>query len=63
MLHRFVNPPHGAYQAPGVIRDPASAQEAAPALNTKEVVLHNFFSPPHGAYPATGVIRDLEGNL
>ena len=40
-----------------------AAGTAAPALNTKEVVLHNFASPPHGAYPAAGVVRDSAGNL
>ena len=40
-----------------------AAGTAAPALDTKEVVLHNFASPPRGAYPATGVVRDSSGNL
>jgi uncharacterized repeat protein (TIGR03803 family) len=40
-----------------------AAGAAAPALETKEVVLHNFASPPHGAYPSNGVIRDSAGNL
>ena len=34
----------------------AIAQEAAPALKSKEVVLHKLLNPPHGADPA-GAIR------
>ncbi len=63
VLHKLLNPPHGADPAAGAIRVSASAQEAAPALNSKEVVLHNFASPPNGAYPANGVIRDEQGNI
>ena len=60
---KLFNPLHVAHPASGVVRDSVSAEEAAPATNSQEVVLHSFSSPPHGAYPATGVIRDLEGNL
>ncbi|MGA8440696.1 MAG: choice-of-anchor tandem repeat GloVer-containing protein [Candidatus Sulfotelmatobacter sp.] len=63
VLHNLIIPPHGAYPTAGTSRVSARPQEAAPALNAKEIVLHNFVSPPHGAYPANGVIRDLEGNL
>ena len=35
----------------------ASAQEAAPALNSKEVVLHKSLNPRHGVDPAAGAIR------
>jgi uncharacterized repeat protein (TIGR03803 family) len=63
VLHKPVNPPHGAGPAAGAIRFSASSQETATALNTKEVVVHNFVSPPHGAYPSFGVVRDLAGNL
>ena len=63
MLPNFVNRPHLAYPAAGVLRRSASAQDAAPASNAKEVVLHNFASPPRGAYPDWGLIRDSAGNL
>jgi hypothetical protein len=63
-LHQLIKPRHDAYAAVGVIRNSATAQEAAPAWKTtKEIVLHHFPSAPHGAYPSSGVIRDLEGNL
>ena len=63
MLPKFVNRPHLAYPAAGVLRRSASAQDAAPASNAKEVVLHNFASPRRGAYPDWGLIRDSAGNL
>ncbi len=63
MLPNFVNRPHLAYPAAGVLRRSASAQDAAPASNAKEVVLHNFASPRRGAYPDFGLIRDSAGNL
>ena len=63
MLPNFVNRPHLAYPAAGLLRRSASAQDAAPASNVKEVVLHNFASPRRGAYPDFGLIRDSAGNL
>jgi len=62
-LPQLIKPRHDANAAVGVIRDSATAQEAAPPWSTtKEVVLHDFSSVLHGAYPSSGVIRDLEGN-
>ena len=63
MLPNFLNRPHLAYPAAGVLRRSASAQDAAPASDAKEVVLHNFASPRRGAYPDFGLIRDSAGNL